>query len=255
MDVREGFGMITINQGDGNLVDKAQFGFSLVSEFDFDTIKTTGEGLLFNMSTGDNIGDPSLQKIGNFPWAKINIVKCNPREWNEFWIQIKKYEGADTTGTHSVKIWLNGDVDSPHEFVATVAGKGYNDVPYMQMGSTQSTESMAMDVDYNAFAVGLIDPVASSVGTFDMSFGGTQLKSYPNPSTGDVTFSFNLKRAGYTTLEVFNLIGQPVAKVLAKDLPAGAHSIQRNVDLLPGQYVYRLQSGNQNEIRKMTILK
>ena len=255
-DVREAFGMIGINQGDGVIVS-AQFGFSLVTKFDFDTIQTLGEGLLLNLSAGPSpVKDPCIQKISNYPYAKINILPCNPREWNEFWIQIKKTDGVDTLGTHTIKIWLNGDVDNPYTFVATAGNTNYNKVPYMHMGSAQSTESMAMDVDYNAIAVGLIDPVAaSSVGTFDMSFDGTQLKSYPNPSTGDVTFSFNLKRDGYTTLEVYNLVGQPVAKVLAKDLPAGAHRIQMNVDLLPGQYVYRLQSGDQNEISKMTILK
>ncbi len=112
-----------------------------------------------------------------------------------------------------------------------------------------------MDLDYVAVKTGLVDPVASASWTFDLGFAGTQLRNYPNPSNGSTTISFSLERAGYTTLEVYNMIGQPVAKVISNDMPAGDHSIQMNVDLPAGQYVYRLQSGDQSEISRMTILK
>ncbi len=145
----------------------------------------------------------------------------------------------------------------PLYFNVTASDKNHQDTnPYAHIGFMNSGENGAMDLDYYGIKAGIVAPVAAAGGTgFDMSFAGTQLKCYPNPSNGEATFAFNLKRDGYTTLEVYNLIGQPVAKVLSKDLPAGEHNIQMNVDLLPGQYVYRLQSGDQNEISKMTILK
>jgi hypothetical protein len=252
----EGAGMVSVNQGLG----AGMIGFSLMTTFDNVLVADQGEGLYLNSLYGPAL-EARPEKFRN-SWELVdpqgvanNVVLCNPREWNEFWVQIVK--DGTSTGTHVVKIWKNGDVASPEEFIVTGSTKSHKDDPYLWLGFINSDDEGAMDLDYVAYKSGLVDPVAAGggTGTFDMSFAGTQLRSYPNPSNGHTTFAFNLERAGYTTLEVYNLIGQPVARVLSKDMPAGEHSIQLNVDLLPGQYIYRLQSGDQNEVSRMTILE
>ncbi len=252
----EGAGMVSVNQGQA----AGMIGFSLMTTFDHPDVATNGEGLYMNSLFGALLEDrPELYRncfeLVDPPGVAFNMVTCNPREWNEFWIQI--VADATATGTHSVKIWKNGDVASSEEFIVTGSTKSHRDDPYLWLGFINSDDEGAMDLDYIAYKSGLVDPVAAGggTGTFDMSFAETQLRSYPNPSNGSMTFAFNLERSGYTTLEVYNLLGQPVTKVLSKDLPAGEHNIQLNVDLTPGQYIYRLQSNDQNEISRMTILK
>lgn len=254
--VAEGMGMVAIGQNHSGLGGLGDIGFSLMTLYDNDSIATLGEGLYMNSLFGTTLeARPEIWRNGQDaidPPGVHNMVPCTPTDWNEFWIQIV----ADgVVGTHTVKVWMNGDVSSPSEFTVTASDKGQIDAPYLWIGFVNSDDWGAMDLDYVAVKNALVDPVAAGVGTFDMSFGESQLRSYPNPSDGSLTFSFNLQRDGYTTLEVYNLIGQPVAKILSKDLPAGEHTFSANVDLAPGQYVYRLQSNDQNEIRKMTILK
>lgn len=253
--IGEGSGMVAVNQGQA----AGMIGFSLMTTFDHPDIADYGEGLYMNSLFGTSLeARPELYKnsieLIDPPGVDFNRVACNPREWNEFWIQIDA--DVTTTGTHWVTIWKNGDVASPEEFIVTGSTKSHRDDPYLWLGFISSDDEGAMDLDYVAYKSGLVDPVAAGgTGTFDMSFADTQLRSYPNPSNGSMTFAFNLERSGYTTLEVYNLLGQPVAKVLSKDLPAGEHNIQLNVDLTPGQYIYRLQSNDQNEFSRMTILK
>jgi hypothetical protein len=252
----EGSGMVAVNQGLG----AGMIGFTLMTTFDNTFVADLGEGLYLNSLYGAALeARPEKFRNGwtlNDPAGVAdNVVVCNPREWNEFWVQIVK--DGTSTGTHVVTIWKNGDVASPEEFLVTGSTKNHRDDPYLWLGFINSDDEGSMDLDYVAFKAGLVDPVAAGggTGTFDMSFTDTQLKSYPNPSNGETTFAFNLEKAGFTTLEVYNLIGQSVGKVVSKDLPAGEHSIQMNFDLLPGQYVCKLQSGDQNEISRMTILK
>ena len=252
--IGEGSGMVAVNQG----LAAGMIGFSFMTTFDHPDIADYGEGLYMNSLFGNTlIGRPELYRNSNLiidpPGVAFNRVACNPREWNEFWIQIDA--DVSETGTHWVKIWKNGDVDSPEEFIVTASNKSHRDDPYLWLGFISSDDEGAMDLDYVAYKSGLVDPVAVVTGISNMGFAATKLRSYPNPSNGSMTFAFNLERSGYTTLEVYNLVGQPVAKILSKDLPAGEHNIQVNVDLPQGHYIYRLKSNDQNEISRMTILK
>lgn len=253
--IGEGSGMVAVNQGQA----AGMIGFSLMTTFDHPDIASYGEGLYMNSLFGTALeARPELYRnsfeLIDPPGVAYNRVDCNPREWNEFWIQIEA--DVTATGTHWVTIWKNGDVDSPEEFVVTGSNKSHRDDPYLWLGFISSDDEGAMDLDYVAYKSGLVDPVAGGgTGTFDRSFADAQLRSYPNPSNGSMTFAFSLERAGYSTIEVYNLLGQPVAKVLSKDLPAGEHNIRWDADLHPGQYIYRLRSNDQDAFSRMTILK
>ncbi len=80
-------------------------------------------------------------------------------DWHEFWITIE----ADTTGggTHKVIVYMDGELVSGEEFDVT-AGHGDNsgDKPaFLQMGSTNTGDSMAFDLDFMAYKPGVHAPV------------------------------------------------------------------------------------------------
>jgi len=82
-------------------------------------------------------------------------------------------------------------------------------------------------------------------------------QNYPNPFNPGTQVSFDLPEAGMTSLRVFNVLGQEVASPL-RDTPmtVGRHVVNLDMSGLPsGVYLYRLESGNFAETRKMVLMK
>jgi hypothetical protein len=81
-------------------------------------------------------------------------------------------------------------------------------------------------------------------------------QNYPNPFNPTTTISFSIPTAGYTTLKVFNLIGQEVATLLNSQLDAGNYQIHFDAaGLSSGIYIYRLESGSVRLTKKMILIR
>ncbi|MHB2148070.1 YCF48-related protein [Calditrichota bacterium LG25] len=81
-------------------------------------------------------------------------------------------------------------------------------------------------------------------------------QNYPNPFNPLTTIEFSLKKAGQTTLTIYNIAGQKVATVINKKLNPGAYKVKINASkFASGVYFYELKSGNFKAIRKMLLVK
>jgi len=81
-------------------------------------------------------------------------------------------------------------------------------------------------------------------------------QNYPNPFNPTTTIEFSLRQDGRTVLEVFNILGQVVARPIDGELKAGAYQVQFNASgLSSGLYFYRLRSGSFVDTKKMLLLK
>ncbi|MDR3610519.1 MAG: T9SS type A sorting domain-containing protein, partial [Ignavibacteriaceae bacterium] len=86
-------------------------------------------------------------------------------------------------------------------------------------------------------------------------------QNYPNPFNPNTAISFSLFRNSWTSLKVYNIIGQEVSVLLNGPLTAGFHSLNFNAANLPGGiYFYRLMArGIDGEsfssVKKMILLK
>ena len=81
-------------------------------------------------------------------------------------------------------------------------------------------------------------------------------QNYPNPFNPTTKISFTLTEGNYTTLRVYNLLGQPVANLVSTELTPGYHQVTFNAsELSAGMYFYRIESGNFSQVRKMLLLK
>jgi hypothetical protein len=68
--------------------------------------------------------------------------------------------------------------------------------------------------------------------------------AFPNPFANRTTIPFRLERAGSVRLEVIDLLGRTVARLVDAQLPAGTHAAELDAAaLLPGAYLVRLESG------------
>jgi len=81
-------------------------------------------------------------------------------------------------------------------------------------------------------------------------------QNYPNPFNPSTTIGFSLPRSSLVTLKIYNVNGEEVAILLAKQLPAGRHQMQWNAsNLASGVYFYRLQTDDFVATRKLILLR
>ncbi|MBN1893559.1 T9SS type A sorting domain-containing protein [bacterium] len=81
-------------------------------------------------------------------------------------------------------------------------------------------------------------------------------QNYPNPFNPSTRILFSIDKPGRTTLSVFNMRGQKVAELLSADLQPGMQEIVFDAShLANGVYIYRLESGDRVQMRKMVLMK
>lgn len=80
--------------------------------------------------------------------------------------------------------------------------------------------------------------------------------SYPNPFTTAATVPFTLETPGHVTLEVFDVTGRRVARLLDRTLPAGPHTATFEAAEQPdGTYFYILTTPAGRMLRAMTLVR
>ncbi len=85
--------------------------------------------------------------------------------------------------------------------------------------------------------------------------------NFPNPFNPTTSIGFDLPRRSRVTIEIFNLLGQRIARLTDEEYPAGSHRVTWNGTSSDGQsvptgiYLYRLEAGDFIETKKMVLLK
>jgi hypothetical protein len=81
-------------------------------------------------------------------------------------------------------------------------------------------------------------------------------QNYPNPFNPVTTIRYELSRASYASLKVFNMLGQEVRTLVDGQQPAGMYEVGLDArGLASGVYVYRLSAGEYSATRKLVLLK
>jgi hypothetical protein len=86
-------------------------------------------------------------------------------------------------------------------------------------------------------------------------------QNYPNPFNPSTTIAFSLRSAAQVSLDIFNLLGQHVNRLVDTRLAVGEHRIvwdgtdRSGAGVASGVYFYRLTTGERSESRKMMLLK
>lgn len=81
-------------------------------------------------------------------------------------------------------------------------------------------------------------------------------QNYPNPFNPTTKISFELPLSGYTTLKVYDMLGNEVATLVQNELASGTHSVNFNAaNLASGTYVYQLNVNGTRITNKMVLLK
>jgi len=90
--------------------------------------------------------------------------------------------------------------------------------------------------------------------TAPLSFNLDQ--NYPNPFNPTTNISYSIPEAGNIILAVYNTVGEKVAVLVNGYSEAGHFDVSFNASNLPsGVYLYKLQSANSVQTKKMMLLK
>lgn len=101
-----------------------------------------------------------------------------------------------------------------------------------------------------ASATGVNAQGALTPAKFDLS------QNYPNPFNPSTNISFDLETQGFTTLKVFNIIGNEVATLVNGMQEAGSYTLAFDASALPsGVYFTMLTSGGRTKSMRMVLMK
>ncbi len=168
---------------------------------------------------------------------------------------------------HSIKVLKDGNV-----LVAARNNKLYTfrfyDNMFSMIGESNNLNAISDDIEivndnllFSANGVrGLyainIDKVTGITNSIEPVTEYQLAQNYPNPFNPETTISFSLPEASNVKLNVYNLLGEKVASLINNNLSAGTHTAKFNANnLSSGVYIYKLDTPEFTETRKMLLLK
>ena len=84
----------------------------------------------------------------------------------------------------------------------------------------------------------------------------TLYQNYPNPFNPTTTIKFALPVDSRVKINVYNSLGQLVETLVDKEMESGYHEVNFNASrLASGVYLYQLQAGEYNSVKKMILIK
>ncbi|MBK8946739.1 MAG: T9SS type A sorting domain-containing protein [Ignavibacteriae bacterium] len=81
-------------------------------------------------------------------------------------------------------------------------------------------------------------------------------QNYPNPFNPTTIINYSLKKEGFTTLKVYDILGSEITTLVNENKFAGSYTIEFDgSNLSNGVYFYTINSGNFHQTKKMILLK
>lgn len=81
-------------------------------------------------------------------------------------------------------------------------------------------------------------------------------QNYPNPFNPETNINFNITKAGYTSIKVYNSAGELIKVLAEQELKPGKYSVKWNAaDKPSGVYFYAIETNSFRESKKMMLVK
>lgn len=173
------------------------------------------------------------------------------------------YWTDNSTSLNFYVISQNPTVDSDFHAFSIISGEWVSlDIPLTTFPNVDLTDVFQFKVDgngdiyfdnfyfYTEQLVG-IDPVQQ-----ELPHRFALEQNFPNPFNPSTNIRFHLAQTELVHLSIFNVAGQKVATLIDGQTMSGAQSIQFKADhLAAGTYFYALTVGQQQDVKKMVLIK
>jgi hypothetical protein len=158
----------------------------------------------------------------------------------------------DTIFMNGVPVMSTRTTTTSYEWFTPNAKFPVVQIAYLEQVSSTGGSLTLKEVEYNTMGTTGVDPDPRGNVATTMQLD----QNYPNPFNPSTVITFRTASDDLVTLKLYNLLGQEITTLINGRMKAGAHSVSFNAVGLPsGTYLYRLQSGDRVETRKMSIVK
>jgi hypothetical protein len=128
---------------------------------------------------------------------------------------------------------------------------------YVVAGQTESSGAgkydvwiLKLDENGNSVPTGIYNPA------YNDPYGLSLSQNYPNPFDRSTTIIFNLQKAGFVTLTIYDISGKEIETLFSGYLPPGESKAEWIPEDLPdGTYIYRLRLGQYIKTKSLVLLR
>jgi hypothetical protein len=204
----------------------------------------------YHWPPGYNAGDMWLIKTdihGNKLWMKNY---GDSLMWEEgYSVQQTTDGGYIVAGTNLIKTNTNGDILWTKAYEGNSVQQT-NDYGYIIVGTRYDPGFDVMLIKIAPDLTSIIDNPKTTLNDYHLE------QNYPNPFNPSTTIEFSVPKPEKLKIEIYNLLGQNIETLLNKPIPAGSHEVEFNArDLPSGVYLYRIEAGEFQQVKKMVLLR
>lgn len=192
----------------------------------------------------------------------VELLWTTATESNNFGFEIERMV-IDSTLLLNKKNNPSHSVDQPWEKIAFVQGHGTTSEPHSYSYEDDVQSLIHITARTLKYRLKQIDfdgkfeyykPVEVKIGEVPNNIVLGQ--NYPNPFNPETTIDFVIPTDGFTTLKVYNMLGQEIQTLINGNLTAGViYKVKFNGNSLPsGIYFYILRSGDPVKTKKKRML-
>jgi len=190
--------------------------------------------------------DPSDLEYQSAVWADA-FKSFTPHVHNDSDSGIIRFAGADSLPVH----------DAPFLVLLNFRVKDISviDTTLVTLESLRWNEGPVIDPDAESELITDVDEPGNRVGPgIPKKFSLHQ--NYPNPFNPTTLIRYELPKATDVRIDVYNVRGQRVAELMNGFMPAGVHELSFDASSLStGVYLYRIQTSEFQQMRKMLLVK
>jgi hypothetical protein len=192
------------------------------------------------------IGAPLPVELSSFTGKVIdgNEVKLNwvtKTEVNNYGFNIEKKINEGDWNTLGF-VEGHGNSNSPKEY-------NYSDKDLFAGGTDFQYRLKQVDTD-GKFEYSDVVEVEIAPTKFELS------QNYPNPFNPSTTVRFSLPKETQLKINIYNMLGELVETLAEGTFEAGYHKVTFDASALPsGAYIYRIESSEFVQVRKMILIK
>ena len=226
--------------------------FSLLKHWAYpDTSDTDNtNGRLCRLATTDDMQQLAEQVLGKDLGPFFNVFF---REATYPYLEVEYFQGELTFSwitENNVALDLDVPVliDGTHKIVNMYGGRG------------KISASLPYELDVDPDNLILMDePIFVSSNKPSGSQLVTEYRLYqnfPNPFNPITSIYYQLPVTSFIDLSIYNLLGQKITTLVSEEQNAGYHQVEWNAgDLAGGIYIYRINAGTFQDVKKMVLLK